>query len=133
MLGDIPGELDLWNVSEPTIAPGSRADLLWQLLVDLPRVNHVTAAKLMARERPRLIPLCDRMVLSAIGRSVTDEWWRPLRTLLADNPSLLARLDQLRDLASIVDDISLLRVLDVCIWMQARPRPAGAVGPHRRG
>ena len=89
----------------------------------LPGINWVTAGKLLARKRPRLIPVYDRVVKTALGRGDADEWWRPLRHALIDDPHVVARLSVLRDTAHIADTVSLLRVLDVCIWMQENGHP----------
>lgn len=123
LLGGIPVGLDLWKTPEETVAPGSPADRLWQRLVALPGIGSVTAGKLLARKRPRLIPVYDRVVKTALARGDEDEWWRPLRGLLVENPSLITKLESLREAVRLEDTISLLRVLDVCIWMGAGGAP----------
>jgi hypothetical protein len=129
LLAAIPRHVDLWAAPEETVGPGSASDRLWRRLVELPRVSGFAAGNLLARKRPRLVPVSDRLVMSALGRQATDEWWRPLRTVLVDNPALVARLEELRALASVGPDIALLRVLDVCIRMRAAPgRHAPAIG-----
>ncbi len=85
LLSDIPVELDLWEAPEQVVAPGSPADRLWRQLDGFPGVSWVTAGKLLARKRPRLIPVYDRVVKTALGRKDGDEWWRPLRTILQEN------------------------------------------------
>ena len=123
LLHQIPVGVDLWRADEADVGPGSSADELWRALVRLPGINWVTAGKLLARKRPRLIPVYDRVVKAALGRGDADEWWRPLRQALVDDPNVVARLRALRDKAHIGDTVSLLRVLDVCIWMQEHGHP----------
>lgn len=123
MLAGIPAGVDLWEAEEAAVGPGSAADRLWRALVALPGIGWVTAGKLLARKRPRLIPVYDRVVLSAFGRDGTEDWWRPLRAVLAGNPDTVAALGRLRAESGIGDDVSLLRVLDVCVWMRERGEP----------
>ena len=122
LLGDIPVGLDLWDAEEEAIMSGSAADRLWQLLVGLPGINWVTAGKLLARKRPQLIPVYDSVVKAALNRPGSDEWWLPLRAALIADPSVVARLEGLRTALGL-DGISLIRILDVAIWMQEYGQP----------
>jgi hypothetical protein len=126
LLQQVPKELDLWEADEAVIAPGSPASELWARTEKLPGGGWVTAGKLLARKRPRLIPVYDRVARKALGRKKGDGWWLPLQAVLRDNPDLVARLFELRTDSKIGEDISPLRVLDVAIWMQAygKPEPA---------
>jgi hypothetical protein len=122
LLSDIPNDVDLWHADDETIGPASAAHRLWSELSGLNGVGWVTAHKLLARKRPRLLPVYDRVVRNALERKVKDEWWRPLRDVLTDNSDVVDRLDELRTIARL-DDIAILRILDVCIWMTANGRP----------
>jgi hypothetical protein len=126
LLGEIPTELDLWDADEAVIAPGSAAGRLWSLLDGLPGVGWVTAGKLLARKRPRLIPVYDKVVKAALERPDGGHWWRPLRAVLRDSPDVVTRLEELRAWSGIGPDISLLRVLDVAIWMRLHGQPEPA-------
>ncbi len=118
-LARIPADLDLWDASDAHIGPSSDAVSLWDLLVKTPGIGWVTAGKLLARKRPRLIPVYDRVVRAALGRPNEESWWLPLRDVLRDDRSIVDRLLELRTEAKVGDDISLLRILDVAIWMGA--------------
>lgn len=122
LLTEIPTGVDLWKAEEALVAPDSPADRLWGHLHEFPGIRWVTAGKLLARKRPRLIPVYDRVVKAALGRSDHDEWWRPIRIALTENPDIVARLESLRRGVGI-EDVSLLRVLDVCVWMGAHGNP----------
>ena len=126
LLSPIPAGLDLWEAPEEAVAPDSPADRLFRRLDSLPGIGWVTAGKLLARKRPRLIPVYDRVVKAALNRNDGDEWWRPLRKLLHENTELVATLESLRHQVALDDRVSLLRILDVCIWMreQGSPEPA---------
>jgi hypothetical protein len=78
----------------------------------------VTTHKLMARKRPRLLPVYDTVVKAAL-QPEGDEFWLPLRTELLD-PWLVNRLAAVKDVAGLDEQISLLRVLDVAVWMRNR-------------
>jgi hypothetical protein len=125
MLAAISSDLDLWEASDADLAA---VDLLWDALLDMPCVGTATAAKLLARKRPRLCPVTDRVVIRAVG--LPGLTWETLRCLLRD-PDARAEVEALRPPEAA--DASLLRILDVAIWVahsQARAaqraRMAGA-------
>lgn len=88
---------------------------LWRLLRT--GMGKATASKLMARKRPHLIPVWD----SVIGRELgpIDDHWRRVHAIATNDAHTLAAIK--RD-AGIQSNTSLLRVLDVALWM----RGAGA-------
>jgi hypothetical protein len=73
----------------------------------------------MARKRPRLIPVYDR-VLSCLFGAPEHVWLRLHRRLSANDGELRAALADLRTGAEIPAAVSLLRVLDVVLWMGHR-------------
>jgi len=82
------------------------------------------AGNLLARKRPRLIPVYDRLVRVVLERKDLDNWWRPLRTALAKKPGALANAAaELRDHAKLGEEISLLRILHACMWMRELGKP----------
>jgi hypothetical protein len=125
LLADIPTDVDLWDAPDDMVGPGSAAQDLWSRLAELPGMSWNSAGKLLARKRPRLIPVYDRVLRNSLGRKDEDGWWLPLRDALAKRPALVAALTETRDLAQL-KDISLLRIIDVSIWMRGfgRPEPA---------
>jgi hypothetical protein len=117
-LGAIPTDMDLWDAPLRCIEKGSEVDRLWWDLVRLDGVASVIAAKLIARKRPRLIPVYDSVLKKAL--SPTDkEFWLALRTELGHS-ALRRRLAEMRTLSGVADDISLLRILDASVWMRNR-------------
>jgi hypothetical protein len=123
LLTQIPLGVDLWDAAEETVNADAAAKKLWTLLVGLPGIEWVTAGKLMARKRPRLIPVYDRVVHKALERPSPDAFfWTELRRVLLEKPDVLTRLREIRDELSLFD-ISLLRILDVAIWMGAYGQP----------
>jgi hypothetical protein len=99
------------------VTPTSAAAQLWSILDKIEGISWVTAAKLLARKRPALLPVYDRVVRAALGREGEREFWEPLRAALSANADLVASLEGLRGAAAVGEDITLLRILDVIIWM----------------
>jgi hypothetical protein len=121
LLREIPNDVDLWEVTPDVVDDGSSAARLWDRLDGLHGVGWVIAGKLLARKRPRLIPVYDRVVRAAVGNP--DHWWLKLRLALQDE-TLRGRLDELRTDSKVGANISLLRILDVAIWMTGERTPS---------
>jgi len=98
---------------------GGPANKAWGLLKACDGVGWVTAGKLLARKRPKLIPVYDHVV-QCVRRS-PDSFWLWLHRHLADEETgLRAALHRLRRRANVPADISDLRILDVAVWMRHR-------------
>ncbi|MVA74493.1 hypothetical protein GC722_00355 [Auraticoccus sp. F435] len=120
LLQDLGPDRDL--VDEPSL-DGERFSPAWALERELRAVRGLGAtkvSKLMARKRPRLIPVYDRVIKATLTGG-TGVFWRPLHAaLLADDGALHHRLIALRDDAGLPADVSALRVLDVLAWMDGQ-------------
>jgi hypothetical protein len=68
LLQAIPRDTDMADAEAAVVADGSPADQAWHLLRDQPDVGWVIAGKILARKRPRLLPVYDRVVRCAAGR-----------------------------------------------------------------
>lgn len=122
LLAAIDSERPLWEMTERV---HSAADALWQELLHLDGIGPTRASKLLARKRPRLIPILDRRVNEFFEGRTSPFWW-PL-CLALRREQVLGRVIQLgRDAGA--DGISELRVLDIAIWMGER-NPPGTVQP----
>ncbi|MFC8496010.1 DUF6308 family protein [Streptomyces sp. NPDC057235] len=116
LLQAIPKDIDMADADVSVLADGSPADQAWNLLRDQYRVNWVIAGKILARKRPRLLPVYDRVVRCAVGRP--PSFWLALHTALReDNAALHRQLLTLRRAAGVPETVSALRVCDVAIWM----------------
>lgn len=125
LLAEVPLALDLWDdAAEAAIAPGSSASLLWAELKAIDGSGWVTAGKLLARKWPRLIPVYDRVLRDAFHLSSGDGWWSSLRDVLRADPTLVDEIVALRASAGLDDTISVLRIIDVAVWMKDQGRPA---------
>ncbi len=117
-LGHIPTDVDL-GTSEAAaqFVDGSAAQEAYALLKSPYRIGWVTATKLLARKRPRLVPVYDRVVRCAVGMPARPWLWFNER--FAENGGeLAAALRELRADAGVPERVSLPRVLDVVLWMR---------------
>ncbi|MET8087441.1 DUF6308 family protein [Micromonospora sp. NPDC005237] len=107
------------------IEKGGRADRAWRLLRNADGIGWVVAGKLLARKRPLLVPVYDEIVACAFR--TRGNFWRWLHGRLSEQEATLAsRLFDLRRRAGLPEDaITLLRVLDVAIWMRHRDEHTG--------
>lgn len=109
MLAALPQDADLWDASDATMR---HIDALWDDLTAIEGIGPASASKLLARKRPRLCPISDSVVIKAA--SAPGRTWDVLRCLLQD-PAARADIEALRPARAA--DASLLRILDVAIWV----------------
>ncbi|GAA3632886.1 DUF6308 family protein [Microlunatus ginsengisoli] len=131
LLAEVGPDLDLVEVesTEPDRFP---ARALYRALRDLPNVGPTTASKLLARKRPRLIPIYDSVINEHVlgGRRTL---WEPLRRALrADHRWLQRHLLELRAAAGLGEHISPLRVFDVLAWMDGSGNAERAIRPGQQ-
>ncbi|MFD8197460.1 DUF6308 family protein [Streptomyces wuyuanensis] len=120
LLQAIPRNIDLVDAETVVLDNGSPADHAWHLLCGQYKVNWVTAGKLLARKRPRLLPVYDKVVRCALGRP-RPSFWLALHAALRENDRALHRqLLELREAAGLPQTVSALRVCDVAVWMGHR-------------
>lgn len=114
LLAAIPANLDIWDAGPETLGA---AEILWNRLVDSPEfdgVGPVVAGKIMARKRPRLIPVVDATVKGALPAR-PGTYWDEFRDALSD----AVRRQRVEDLrGSVLAEVALLRLLDAAIWMR---------------
>ncbi|MFK0009291.1 DUF6308 family protein [Paenarthrobacter sp. NPDC090520] len=128
LLGQIPTDIDLASVPpedyDAVLGPDSPANQLWRLLrgTDTYRwgIGPTRASKIMARKRPRLIPIYDSVVGPLMGLQTCEGQWKTWHSVLADGSGLPDRLREIREKAAIGVDISDLRTMDVVLWMHGK-------------
>jgi hypothetical protein len=133
LLGEIDPEVDLHAVDETVVAPGSVAEQLWDVLrangrPSSPGTGPTRTSKILARKRPRLIPIYDSVVAQQLGLPDHRDYWREYHCLL-QTEGLVALLEWASSEAELTD-VSLLRVLDVLLWMSAPSRRRDDEGDH---
>jgi hypothetical protein len=114
LLARVRDDIDLWEASDEDLTP---VEELWETLNAMPGVGAATAAKLMARKRPRLCASTDRAAVQVAGVPVHLAG-AAVRILLGD-PAARADIEALRPRAAA--DASLVRILDVAIWARHSP------------
>ena len=84
-------------------------------------IGPTRASKLMARKRPRLIPIWDSVVgaEAKIASSLT-QWSDWHEMLTQEGGALAGRLDRIQDRAELQFRVSQLRVMDVVLWMHGQ-------------
>ncbi|MGB3438989.1 MAG: DUF6308 family protein [Actinophytocola sp.] len=109
LLAKVDPGVPIWEDHELLAGPLTE---LWKLLRGLRGVGRVTTSKLLARKRPHLVPIIDRVVLRTLRLSPLGSW-QAIRGVLLDGE----RRARLAALAPS-DEVSVLRLLDVLLWMR---------------
>ncbi|MFD2422150.1 DUF6308 family protein [Amycolatopsis pigmentata] len=118
LLAQIPSDLPMHAAPWQFYAPESPAAGLWALLCRCGGHHRpVTASKLLARKRPHLLPVYDSKVANLLDQP--SNIWACLWTWFHDDPRRQEALTTMRDETGSITDISLLRCLDVILWMRA--------------
>jgi hypothetical protein len=120
LLTDIPTGIALEDADESLIASGSPADVLWHELHSLDGMGPTIVSKVMARKRPRLIPIFDSVLREALLPNEKNYWSRMRNEL--HQPEISDRLRKIKSESGVGPEIPLLRILDVCVWMRNRPK-----------
>lgn len=119
LLAAVGDDRDFVDDPPEEITPESPAWVLEDALRGLPGVGRTIASKLMARKRPRLVPIYDKVLRKVMG--LEGGHWLPLNAALrADDHALQQRLLALREAAGLPVSVSALRVLDVIAWRDGK-------------
>jgi len=119
LLEQLPSDIDIWEADDHIFGV---AEQLWHLLnqADWPdpgsRANgmgRTIKSKLLAAKRPRLLPVLDSVVCEALGER--SDFWSAFRFALRTPESRL-----LTAVRAPGNDLSLLRAIDVVVWMANR-------------
>lgn len=122
LLHAIPWDIDMVDAEADVVADGSPADQAWHLLCDQYGVDWVIAGKLLARKRPQLLPVYDKVVRCALGRPRPSFWLALHAALRADGYALHHQSLKLRQIAGVPETVSALRVCDVAVWIGHRAK-----------
>lgn len=131
LLERIPMDLAMEDVTAVeyfhVLGKESPAWLLWDLLRGYKggqwKAGSGKASKLLARKRPKLIPIWDATVARSAGLGTSLTQWEEWYALLtADGRDLARRLAVIQDRADLPAPVSTLRAMDVILWMDGRRR-----------
>lgn len=124
-LSKISSEANLWDPSQADIElRDSDANKLWWLLRRINDIGPVKASKLMARKRPRLIPIYDQWIEKALRLGSPTGYWTKCRELMLTSQEGVPLHEQLRSLVLSLDipqTITPLRACDVILWYSENP------------
>lgn len=116
LLRQIPTDLDLVDVDPATITADWPAWRLYDALLAVHHLGRTTVTKLIARKRPRLIPIYDTEIDRTLGLDEGAHWVPLAAELRANDRQLHGRLVELHASAGLGPEVSPLRVLDVLAW-----------------
>lgn len=117
LLEGIGPDKDFIEAGDPD-GPGKAAlnELFWDLR-GLPGVGLTRTTKLLARKRPRMVPIVDG-VLKKVVFNGGSSYWGPLhRALIAEDHALWGQLERLKVQADLPSSVPTVRVFDVLAWM----------------
>ncbi|MFF5075817.1 DUF6308 family protein [Actinoplanes sp. NPDC000266] len=121
LLTELGPDRDLVDEEEPLTGDGWAGWRLQKALRDIPGIDTTIATKLIARKRPRLRPIWDRVVAKVTGTQ--KHQWEPVRlTLREQRRALNDRLVHLHGTAGLPEAVTPLRVLDVIAWREGKDR-----------
>lgn len=128
LLGQLPADVDLANVSQvqfdELFGECSPALELWQLLrgdsSDRWGIGPTTASKIMARKRPRLIPIYDSLVGPLMGLENSLRQWNIWHEAFTGDKLLHSRLKTIQELSGVAAGASALRIMDVVLWKHGK-------------
>lgn len=112
LLTKIPSDKNIWD--DIDIGPGSPSWDLWAIIRGIHRIGPTRVSKLLARKRPRLLPILDAVVVGYLQLPPNGQW-ELMRDALKD-PGLRGAIDAMAP-ASTKNVPTTLRILDVAIWM----------------
>jgi len=107
------------EVAREVLEAGGPADRAWRIVFGIRQVGRTTAGKVLSRKRPHLIPVFDSVVNRVIGApSRYWLWWYDWFS----GPGHADAVRAFRADVGGIDDISMLRCLDVALWMHGQRR-----------
>ena len=111
-------ESTIWMRPVADYASGSWFHDLFDELCKIPNISSVVASKLMASKFPQSIPIYDNDVSALLNHP--PQWWVGWHNAM-QSPQLRQRLVDIRQSLGL-HDVSLLRIADVSLWMEAQRR-----------
>lgn len=137
LLRQIPVDLDLWDADIDRLDDPSKPEYqLWNLIRGHKYgkwgIGPTRASKIIARKRPRLIPIYDSVVHPLMGLKDSAGYWAAWQIALTDGSGLPERLEAIRreanasDTIEALQHISALRVMDIVLWMHGIDRGLAA-------
>lgn len=122
------GDWDLLNMSD--LEWQNRKEVIHEVLSTLlghPGIGVARLTKALHRKRPKLIPICDNVVLEALGVELGNKAGRIITCMdrfRIIGRKQLSRLKDLRELSKqLHSEMTELRILELLYWVQCGPFP----------
>lgn len=118
-----PQDIEIWEPSAD-LTEGGPAWQLWDIVRNQrnggPQMGAAKTSKLLAAKRPHLIPVQDSAVVRALKHAAREIYWSKWQDGLTgrDGAARRAEVAELRAKVQTGTQLSLLRVLDIVIWMR---------------
>lgn len=128
LLHRIDPDRDLWASGRADALEAAGA--LWTWVRGYREVGPVIAGKLLARKRPRLIPIVDSVVIDSL-RADKFTYWESIAAAL-ENPERRAQVEDLRP-EWLTPAVTTLRLLDVAMWMRGSRSETARAVRHQLG
>ncbi|MGA4669601.1 DUF6308 family protein [Propionibacteriaceae bacterium Y1923] len=128
LLQDIGPDRDFITVETtegPEYAP---VRALYGALTSIDGIGQTRATKLLARKRPRLVPIVDDVIWEKVFNFAPYQWQPLHEALRADDCALWNRLISLREDAGLSPAVPVLRIFDVLAWMDGKGYSGTPVG-----
>lgn len=130
LLADIPTDVKMSRLTteeaQERLGKGSPAWLLWQELRRTPKtrwdVGATIASKILARKRPHLIPIWDKVIGAVVGKDTAKDQWLNWHNLFMEDPDLAGRLTRIHQLSTVPTPISELRIMDAVLWRYGKDK-----------
>jgi hypothetical protein len=119
LLANVP-HTPIEDVDFAVLSSGGAAAQLWGNLRQIPGIGPVIASKLLARKRPHLVPIFDKVIRVTLSFPPGASFWRCQWEWFHASPERVEGLRSLRAQADGIEDISLVRCLDVAVWMHGK-------------
>ena len=125
-LAACPGrDVRIWELDRADVDDGGAFMTLYRALrVLVPDVGYVRATKLLASKRPHAMPIRDTVVEWLLGLRPKQNDWLGWHALMSDAD--FRRMVERVSADVVPRETSLLRRVDVALWMEGKRRLAGA-------
>lgn len=118
-LKKIGSDLSITNSQGREALLSADMDGLWKTIRKIDSFGPVRTSKLLARKRPHLVPIYDSVVKQEFGARHSGDQWTEFVRFFEDR-QFTSHLEELRDRSEAPRSLSLLRVLDIVVWMEGR-------------
>jgi len=122
LLAQIPPDLTLVDDGAPAmLADAGPAAEAWRLIREVRYFGPTRTSKLLARKRPRLIPVYDSLVAAELGITGSLDHWTVMRDLVTqDDGALWKRAERIHAEVGLDDTVTPLRVIDIVLWRHGK-------------